>query len=141
MDKNAKRRNRDTRSRERKKREREKEKERGRLREAEILLSQPLERAEKKRQGPRSVLPVRIPTGSLAIQPRTRREPGGREIKGSIFPSKREYPRRAESRRAGKWSQRRLYALPILRRNSIRSSFRGAKAPTKFLRKRKILMS
>lgn len=48
----------------------------GRLREAKILLSLPLERAKKKkkRRGPRSVLPVRIPTGSLAIQTRKRRE-------------------------------------------------------------------
>lgn len=33
-----------------------------------------LSREQKKKRGPRSVLPVRIPTGSLAIQTRKRRE-------------------------------------------------------------------
>jgi len=81
-------------------------------------FSRCLSREQKKRRGPRSVLPVRIPTGSLAIQTRKRREQGRRKIKGSIFPSKREYPRRAKSR-ASKWFQRHLYALLILPRRKI----------------------
>lgn len=94
-------------ARERRKRERRRRGDEERTKPGAIARSEdpPLaaaERAEKKRRGPRSVLPVRIPTGSLAIQARKRREQGGRKIKGSIFPSKREYPRRAKSRRSGK---------------------------------------
>lgn len=48
---------------------------------------------EKKRRGPRSVLPVRIPTGSpvLAIQTRKRRRERKRD-KRIYLPAQREYP-------------------------------------------------